>query len=67
MRMSKVCIIAGIDLAVAFIVKSIADYVLFPSVENSAPFSTTLLVNALVFLLPALILIFFGVMGRKRQ
>lgn len=63
-RISKWCNIISLVLIVCFIIKTIFDYGKYSSTLNSAPFYLWILVNALYFLLPALILFIVGIIKK---
>ena len=60
-KISKRCNVISLVLIVGFIIKTIFDYGKYSSTLNSAPFSLWILVNALYFLLPALIIFVAGI------
>jgi hypothetical protein len=62
-----VCIIVSAILLVAFVVKSIVDYTQYSAILNSAPFSVWVLVNALYFVIPAIVLLVIGLIVKKKQ
>lgn len=62
----KACYWLSFALAVIFIIKNILDYRQYDSMLNSAPFYLWIVVNALYFLLPALILLVVAVVIKKR-
>ena len=62
----KACYWLSFVLAVIFIIKNILDYRQYDSMLNSAPFYLWIVVNALYFLLPALILLVVAVVIKKR-
>ncbi len=62
---SDICFIISAVLAAVFIVKTIINYFQYDPVVNSAPFSAWILVNALSFILPALIISAAGLIIRK--
>lgn len=62
----KACYWLSFVLAVIFIIKNILDYRQYDSMLNSAPFYLWIVVNALYFLLPALILRVAALVIKKR-
>lgn len=65
-NMPVICNLLSVVLLTAFLVKSIADYGKYSPVENSAPFSTWLLANALYFIIPAIVVFILGMMIKKK-
>ena len=61
----KACYWLSFVLAVIFIIKNILDYRQYDSMLNSAPFYLWIVVNALYFLLPALILLVAALVIKK--
>lgn len=53
-------------LVVCFLVKTIIDYTQYSSTVNSAPFYIWILVNALYFIVPSIILFIVGIVIKKR-
>lgn len=68
-KISKWCNVISLILIVGFIIKTIFDYGKYSSTLNSAPFYLWILVNALYFLLPALIIFVAGIIkkGKKKE
>ena len=62
-----ICNIVSTVLIIAFIVKSIVDYFQYDKIVNSAPFSAQVLVNALYFIIPAIIVFVIGIIVKKKQ
>jgi hypothetical protein len=54
-------------LMIAFFVKSVVDYVQYSSSLNSAPFYIWIVVNAIYFIVPAMIVFVIGIIMKKRQ
>ena len=54
-------------LSVAFIISTVTDYSRYNRTLNSAPFSIWIVVNAIYFLLPAVIAFIIGVALKKKQ
>jgi hypothetical protein len=54
-------------LMIAFFVKSIVDYVQYSSSLNSAPFYIWIVVNAIYFIVPAMIVFVIGIIMKKRR
>ncbi len=63
---SQICNCVGILLVIVFIVKSCIDYSNY-SIDNSAPFSVWIMINALYFIIPAIIFFISGFIIRKRH
>lgn len=63
---TKVCYALSALLTVGFIINTIADYSRYMSTLNSAPFSVWIAVNALYFLVPAVIAFIVGIMIKKK-
>ena len=62
-----ICYVVSAVLAIIFIIKSIVDYSNYSAIENSAPFSAWVLVNALYFIIPAIIVFVVGLIVKKKQ
>ena len=62
-----ICYVVSAVLAIIFIIKSIFDYSNYSAIENSAPFSAWVLVNALYFIIPAIIVFVVGLIVKKKQ
>lgn len=65
-KISKWCNIISLVLIVWFIMKTIFDYGKYSSTLNSAPFYLWILVNALYFVLPALIIFSVGIIFKRK-
>ena len=63
---AKTWFLISIGLAVVFLVKTAMDYGVYSNTLNSAPFEVWILVNALYFLLPALIALIIGLVRKKK-
>ncbi len=63
----RICNFISITLTVIFAVKSGIDYLQYSSIHNSAPFYLWILVNALYFIIPAIIIFIIGNIIRKRH
>ena len=66
-KLPKVCWIVSAVLVVAFVIKTIVDYTQYSADFNSAPFSVWILVNALYFIIPAIIVFVIGFIVKKKQ
>ena len=67
MKKPKLWFILSAVLAAVYVVKIPLDYHVYSTTLNSAPFWVWLLVNAVYFLVPALIALIIGwILGRKR-
>ena len=64
---SKWCNIASLVLIACFVIKTVLDYNKYSSTLNSAPFSLWMLVNAVYFVLPALIVFIIGIVLKKKR
>lgn len=65
-KISKWCNAVSLALVAGFMIKTIFDYGKYSSVLNSAPFYLWILVNALYFLFPAMIIFIAGIISRGR-
>ena len=63
----SLCKITSLCLLAGFAVKTLADYNRYSSVQNSAPFSAWMLMNALYFAAPALLLFLAGMLLQKKR
>ena len=54
-------------LVVAFVIKSIADYIRYSNTLNSAPFYVWVLVNALYLIIPSIVVLVIGYVAKKKQ
>ena len=66
-RISKWCNVISLVLIVCFIIKTIFDYGKYSSTLTSAPFDIWILVNALYFVLPALIIFILGIIKKRKN
>lgn len=65
---TKVCYAISIILLLCFIVKTIMDGIRYDSIVGSAPFEVYILVNAIYFVLPAVISFVVGwLINRKSK
>jgi len=62
----KLCKIVPIVLLGCFVISVITGYARYSSTLNSAPFSVWVLVDAIYFIVPALLLFVVGMILRKR-
>ena len=62
-----VCDIVSAVLAIAFVIKSIADYTHYSTTLNSAPFYVWILVNVLYLVIPAIVVFIIGLIIKKKQ
>ena len=62
----KLCNIASIVLLLCFVVSTVTGYMRYSATLNSAPFSVWVLVDAIYFIVPALLLFVVGMILRKR-
>lgn len=63
---SKICNILSIALVIIFIIKNIIDYSQYNAIFTSAPFYVCIIVNAIYFLLPALIIFIISIVVNKK-
>ena len=63
----KICNIVSAVLAAAFVIKSIIDYTQYTTDVNSAPFYAWVAVNALYFIIPAIIVFAVGLAAMKKH
>lgn len=61
-----ICCIVSAILVIAFIIKSVTDYSHYSPIFNSAPFSAWVLVNALYFIVPAILVLVAGIIVKKK-
>lgn len=66
-NMVSLCNVTGLCLLAGLAVKTVADYSRYSSVQNSAPFSAWMLMNALYFAAPALLLFLAGMLLQKKR
>ena len=64
---TKLCYIVSIVLVILFFIKNIVDYSTYTTTLNSAPFSVWIAVNALYFLVPAVVIFIVGIIMKKKQ
>ena len=65
-KISRICNVVSIVLVIAFAVKCAVDYAAYSPVTTSAPFSLRGEVNAVLFLLPAILVFAIGRVLRKK-
>ena len=63
---AKVCYGLSVILFVGFIINTIIDYGRYNSTLNSAPFHIWVIVNAICFIVPAIILLIIGFVIQKK-
>ena len=66
-KISFWCFIASGVLTAIFAVKNVTDYVRYSTTLNSAPFYYTVILNAAVFILPALTALAVGIVLRSKK
>ena len=66
-RISKWCNVISLVLIVCFIIKTSFDYGKYSCTLTSAPFDIWILVNALYFVLPALIIFILGIIKKRKN
>ena len=59
--------IISIVLLICFVVNTIIDYMRYSSALNSAPFRVWILVNAVYFILPAIIVFIVGIVVKRKN
>lgn len=62
----KICNLISVILVACFFVNTLIDYTRY-SIADSAPFSLTIILNAIVFLLPAVIVFIVGIVLKKKS
>ena len=63
---TKLCYGLSILLVISFIVRTITDYLRYNSTINSAPFYLWIIVNAICFIVPAIIALIVGLVIKKK-
>ncbi len=63
----KACCMVSLLLFLVFIIKTIADYTRYSESLNSAPFYLWILVNAIYFIMPAIIVFLVGMIFKKKK
>ncbi|MBQ6714116.1 MAG: hypothetical protein IJN15_01050 [Clostridia bacterium] len=66
-KFANACNIISIVLLICFVVNTIIDYMRYSSALNSAPFRVWILVNAVYFILPAIIVFIVGAVIRIKN
>jgi hypothetical protein len=67
-KIPVICNIISIILLAEFVIKTLMDYARYSPAESSAPFSAWILANAILFVLPAVVVFLIGpVVKKKRQ
>lgn len=61
----RICCVASLILVLVFVIRVILDYINYDAMVNSAPFSVFILVEAINFILPALLLFIAGLVIGK--
>jgi len=62
----KLCYILSVLLVICFIINTIVDYNRYNSTLNSAPFYWWIIVNAICFIVPAIIILVVGLIIKKK-
>ena len=62
----KICYGLSVLLFIGFIINTIIDYARYNSTLNSAPFYLQIIVNAICFIVPAIILFVVGFIIKKK-
>ncbi|MBR3082976.1 MAG: hypothetical protein IKH03_00160 [Oscillospiraceae bacterium] len=65
-KLTMVCNVVSMILVVLFAVKSIIDYTQYKTTLNSAPFYVWILLNALYFIIPAILVFVIGFIAKKK-
>ena len=63
---TKVCHSLSVLLVIGFIINTIIDYSRYNSTLNSAPFYLWIIVNAICFIVPAIIVFVVGLVIKKK-
>ena len=63
----KICYIVSAVLAAVFVIRSIVDYSQYSTALNSAPFYVWVLVDALYFLIPVIVVLVIGFITKKER
>lgn len=63
---AKLCFLTSAVLSGIFVLKNPLDYLHWSNTLNSAPFWVNILVNAIYFLIPALIALILGFIFKKK-
>ena len=63
---AKICYGLSVLLFVGFIINTIIDYARYNSTLNSAPFYLQIIVNAICFIIPAIIVFVVGIVINKK-
>lgn len=66
-NLSRIFYFVSTILVAAFVIKSIVDYSHYSNTLNSAPFYVWVMVNALYFIIPAIVVFVVGIVMRKKQ
>ena len=65
-KLMKICYGSSVLLFIGFIINTIMDYIRYNSTLNSAPFYIWVIVNAICFIVPAIILLIIGFVIKNR-
>lgn len=63
---AKICYGLSVLLFIGFIINTIIDYARYNSTLNSAPFYLQIIVNAICFIVPAIIVFVVGLVIKKK-
>ena len=66
-KIPMICNLVSLVLVIVFIIKSIVDYNQYSTTLNSSPFYVWILVNALYFIIPAIVMSVIGFIMKKKQ
>lgn len=67
MNFVKLLNILSVTLFVCFIIKTTIDYIQYSSLFNSAPFSAWVIVNALYFIIPSIVVLITGLVIKRNR
>ena len=64
---AKICYGLSVLLFIGFIINTIIDYARYNSTLNSAPFYLQIIVSAICFIVPAIIVLIVGMIMKRKQ
>lgn len=62
----KICYALSVLLVIGFIINTVIDYSRYNNTLNSAPFYLWIIVNAICFIIPAIIALIVGLVIKKK-
>ena len=62
----KICYVLSVLLVIGFIINTVIDYSRYNNTLNSAPFYLWIIVNAICFIVPAIIALVVGLVIKKK-